>query len=167
MKHEELLEKIKPRNAKVSDKYSANFYAFVRTHKHYLTVLQHGPSGDLYLTDANWNDPEDNWNCIMGAKVWMILCGQKVGPGAGFTGCWAGVLKKDCEDITASFWPDYIKRGRCVFDPTHDGWLMNGESRFTKFGNNCRCNWCGKWFRKKIKKIVKIERKEIWEEVKR
>jgi hypothetical protein len=164
---ETILPKIKPRNIKTSDKYSANLYKFLSQKKHNCVVLLHKPSGDLYLTDQWWKDEKvDNWKVVTGAKVWMILCGKKVGPGSDYTAVWGGVFKSDCEDITETFWPDYIRRGRCVFNPTHDGWLRDDDTRFTTFGNSLHCNWCGKWFRRKIKKVVKIERRAVWEEVK-
>ena len=163
---ETILPKIKPRNIKTSDKYSANLYKFLRKeeNKYKTVVLRHKKTGELYLSGFWWNDKEER--CLTGAKIVMILCGRKTDSSDEYSAYWLGVSVNDCEDITKTFWPDYIRRGRCVFNPTHDGWFRDDDTRFTTFGNNLHCNWCGKWFKRKIKKVVKIERRAVWEEVK-
>lgn len=43
-------------------------------------------------------------------------------------------------EITQWFWSEYVKRGRCVFDPTHEGFMTNIEGRYDTLG---KCLWCG------------------------
>ena len=66
-------------------------------------------------------------------------------------------------DITDWFFKEYAKRGRCIFDKEHHGWWIGEENRFTVINwHSRRCNWCGEWQTRTIKKEVRIKRHEIW-----
>lgn len=82
-------------------------------------------------------------------------------------------------NITEWFIENYIKIGRCLFDPHHTDFMMNTESRYTELllpnyvelanrgeqitdQNTKHCNWCGKTLHKVIKEEVVIKTKETW-----
>lgn len=121
--------------------------------------------GDLWIgkTFKREYDSDD----MKGAIDWMygnslgtILSGSKEKYTV-FANPWNN--KKTVIDITDWFWNEYIRIGRCIWDSNHSGWLAKDDNRFTYVGKNSRrCNWCGKWHHREIKKKVRIERKEIW-----
>ena len=70
---------------------------------------------------------------------------------------------QEYEDITDWFWSEYIKYGRCLLDPEHIGWWQGDDNRFTYINKNSRrCNWCGRWQYRTIKKTVTIKRSDSW-----
>gem|GEM_PF-6434809 len=68
-------------------------------------------------------------------------------------------------DITEWFFKTYEKDGRCIFDREHNKWFLGAENRFTYVNNTRRCNWCGKWQQKEIKKEQTIKQKEVWKDI--
>lgn len=160
----DILPRIKPRNIKVSDKYSSNLYLYVRQRKR-ITMLRHKPTGDYYFTYSNWRD--DEWKHICGARLANVLTGRKTDCSDPYMAVYLGVFYADCEEVTDQFWRDYIRSGRCAFDRNHDRWWLGDENRFTDVGTMKRCNWCGQWFTKHVEKVVKIERRTVWSPVKR
>lgn len=158
----ELLPQIKPRNARVSDKYSANLYRFIRERR-LVTVLFHKPSGQRYLTCSNWR--EDDWPHVTGARIWHVLIATRRPEDC--TAVYVGHLYADCEDITEVFWREYIRKGRCALDPEHERYFQGDEDRFSMIASARRCNWCGLWFRKEVEKVVEIKRITHWVPVER
>lgn len=65
-------------------------------------------------------------------------------------------------DITKWFLDTYEKDGRCIFDREHYKRMLGAEGRFTYINNTRRCNWCGQWQHKQIKKVQTIERVVNW-----
>jgi hypothetical protein len=73
---------------------------------------------------------------------------------------------KHLVDITEWFWNEYLKSDRCIFDREHTGWMQGTENRFTGINKNSKkCNWCGQHLTRRIKKVVTVERKPVWEPV--
>lgn len=155
IEEQELLKKIKPRNIKVSDKYSRNLYLWARQRRS-MNVVDH--KGELYLTTPDWK--EDEWGKLSGTKLIRILC---VGQSA--ESCvYINIPVEECRDVTGEFWSEYIKKGRCHLDPDHEGFMINTDSRFSIIDRNHRvCNWCGREFARRVEKRMTCEFVEVWE----
>lgn len=58
-------------------------------------------------------------------------------------------------------WAQYLKIGRCVFDPEHV-WIHADSPRFNLLSKNRRkCRWCGQLQKRVTKKVVRIQ--ESWQ----
>lgn len=169
------INKIKPKLKGESDKYSWNFYNFLRKQfnkrddgkyiKKQIKVF--------WLTRSQWDgkylefDPS-NLNKGMN-QIIISSFGGKSGyffnsilRGVRLTNYYMPYADEELIDITEWFFNTYEKDGRCIFDRNHDRWMTNTDDRFTYVGNTRRCNWCGEWHHKTIEKKVKIELVDNW-----
>lgn len=163
----ELLNKIKPTNEKISDKYSSNLYKFIKKYKNKYTKVFFHPI-------SNWDGSEVklDMNNLDGSQVYIgeisdedmtgkslmnILTGQKI-----YTVHCYYNIKNDLINITDEFWDKYVDVGRCLFIG-HNGWYQDDcNTRFTYLDDKTRkCNWCEKIQHKRIEEMVR--KKEIWE----
>ncbi len=160
---------IKPKVKGESDKYSWNLYNWMikyKQHKSVFVYLEDGEEFDINNIDfaprniiigTRYSD-----GCISGNRLSSIIY-----KGRGKDDCWAfnklgGWRYKDFHDISDIFWKKYLKLGRCLLYGHSDMWLQGDDNRYTVVNNTRKCNWCGEWQHKEIKKVVKIERKEVW-----
>lgn len=166
----EYLKKIKPSNAnhkeKQSDKYSYLLYEFLKKNKK-MRVLKvfskPGGSYQIYFAEKVYLNPKLTSfpNFVGFASLFNIITGIRKSK---INLCYMIDDFSLAEDITDDFYKKYAKFGRCYWID-HDGALdysEKGKYVYTKTGR--RCTWCGKWFTKKIKKVVTIKRETVWEE---
>jgi hypothetical protein len=179
------LKKIKPKDIKISDKYSANLYKFLKktgygnvyfntnngTMKEKETIELDWNNlraynifiGSNIMDDTyNMNDENINFGQVIAKRLNSILSGVKIyqtGAYCAFGHYW---VNRDWIDITEEFWKRYEQIGRCLFID-HDGWCQDdNNTRFKYIDEDTRiCNWCGKTEHRRIKEVVK--HKEIWE----
>lgn len=170
------LKLIKPKEKSKSDKYSWNLYRFLEKQVKQREIGKYVQKQiKVYWLHRSWWDSshlEFNPNNINSLNQVIISpFGDK---GSGYF--LSQVLrdgKKECYslrvyhpdellDITDWFFSTYEKDGRCIFDRKHNGWMQGTDNRFTYVNNTRKCNWCGQWHKKEIKKVVKIERKVQW-----
>jgi hypothetical protein len=65
-------------------------------------------------------------------------------------------------DITDWFWAEYLKRGRCLMESTHDVGVQYDEARFAVVGEgHRRCNWCG--LNQVLKTAERVVTEQRWE----
>jgi predicted nucleic-acid-binding Zn-ribbon protein len=181
------IEVVKPKE-KVSDKYSIQVYKFltknpcclkvyyqamhpiqvscdenhepVYEYKYFEFDINNFNIKDIYFSCQS-QDLVSKYNEITGATLSRIISDSKNKYELYCYAC--GYSPRKYVDITSIFWSEYVKRGRCIWDRKHNGWLMDDDNRFTYANKNSRrCNWCGEWQHRKINKKVRIERKEIW-----
>ncbi len=168
---------IKPQNKGISDKYSWQLYQYIRKRFPYTKSLNdvrvywdNISSWDGSITNLDENNinirqiiiGKMHSNLLSGSRLLTIM-GQDKDKYEMF--CYhpiGGWKNEQFIDITDWFWKKYIKLGRCLLDKHHNRWWMNDDCRFTYINNTRRCNWCGQWQKKEIKKEVKILRKEKW-----
>lgn len=154
---------IKPKNLKVSDKYSANLYKYLkknpnsRIYMNKTCLIKEVPLtyqiGELSIYNTYVGQLGGNF--LIGNKLIEIL--RKPNKQK-----WA-FMKSDLEieDITDQFMHDYKLIGRCLWDGKHNKWQLGTENRFTYINDNERfCNWCGCHQNKRIEVEV-IEREHI------
>lgn len=162
------VKQIKPKVAKISDKYSWNIYSYLNRHKkdQNLRVYYINNQFDPYNMDLS--------KVLIGFKVCQSndyignTLNQIVREGnrniTTFCFCKFGGFNTDeFINITEIFIKEYLERGRCFLFKHDNIWLLGDENRYTYISNNSRrCNWCGRWEYRKIEKVVTIERKEKW-----
>lgn len=169
MNYKEILKLIKPKVKSQSDKYSWQIYQFINKNKHsrvYFYNKSRWDGSELELDKDNLNIS----NIFIGGNQDSngTICGNSLSTIMGHSRekytTFSFMLWTDGDfiDITDWFWTEYIKLGRCLFDKNHNGWWTNNGDRFTYINNTRKCNWCGQWQHKDIKKVVKIQRKEKW-----
>lgn len=138
---------IKPKNVKTSDKYSSNLYKYFKENPD-VRVFKSKNKNNRSVTEILIGN--SNKEAVTGTtlrhiliddfKQWYILYSEY----------------GEYEDITKTFMSEYIRIGRCVWDTTHDNWMIDSKNRFTNTNENERvCNWCGEVQRKK--EVVKID----------
>lgn len=172
------LKAIKPKERSKSDKYSWYLYQFLNKlfkekeyGKYYQKQLEiHWLHESRW--DGNWLDaPIDGIAKFNLNQILIIPAGKK--NDRSFYHMSAILQKGRSErfalpsqwtttDITEWFFDNYKKDGRCVFDREHINFMQGADSRFTYVNNTRRCNWCGEWHKKEIKKEVKIKRRVQW-----
>lgn len=63
------------------------------------------------------------------------------------------------EEITEEIkWEEYERVGTCALTDLRHRWIYANR-------NSRKCKYCGKWERKAVKTVKKIERFELWEEM--
>lgn len=175
----ELLDKIKPNDIKISDKYSSNLYKFIKK-KGYSNVyfvtrdsIKSKESRELDWNNINMGDiiigsniMKDTFELknkkvidfgqVIGKPLSSIVWGNKLYQDGAYCVFGHSYINRDWIDITDEFWNKYIEIGRCLFI-RHDGCCQDdNNTRFTYIDENTRkCNWCGKIENKRIEKIVK------------
>lgn len=178
------LSKIKPKNVKVSDKYSSNLYKFLKKtgernvyfntnngtmkHKEFVELdWDNLKSYNIYIGSNMMDDTYEvkgkkiDFGQVVAKSLNTILWGRKLyetGAYCGFGHYW---VKRDWIDITNEFWRRYEDIGRCLFID-HESCCKNKEDRFTYLDDDSRkCNWCGKIEHKRTEEVITY--KEIWE----
>lgn len=136
---------IKPKNTKVSDKYSANLYKYFKKNPNSRVFKPKDKNNGSPTKIVFGNIVHDKIICSLMSNILRY----------GFP--YILYLKADeYEDITKTFMDEYIRSGRCVWDKAHNGWLQGSKDRFTYTNENERvCNWCGEVQRKK--EVMKID----------
>lgn len=157
----------KPKDEKVSDKYSSNLYKFLKKYKDTYSKVYFYPinnwDGSEVKFDINNLATEQVYigkvvdDDIIGKSLMNIITGQKIYA----VSCYYNA-KNDWIDITEEFWTRYKDIGRCLFI-RHNGWYQDDyNTRFEYLDDSTRkCNWCSKIQHKRIEE--KILHKEIWE----
>ncbi|WP_079709769.1 hypothetical protein [Paraliobacillus ryukyuensis] len=169
------IKRIKPKTKGESDKYSWNLYRFL--HK----IISNRDEGkyvknqlEVHFVHNSWFDSkylEFDKNKSLNPRQLIILpLGLKNGRSFHSVDSILTRNRSDrfalpnweLTDITDWFFETYERDGRCIFDRSHNGWMLGAKNRFTHVNNTRRCNWCGEWHHKEIKKKVNITRKEVW-----
>jgi hypothetical protein len=162
------INKFKPKDIKISDKYSSNLYKFLKKYNkqgynkvyfnpvdnydgHLIELdMESLPFANIYMGNMIEGDVIGNSlaRIVTGQTLYKLSCNINV--------------KDEWIDITKEFWKRYEAIGRCLFIG-HNSWYQDDyNTRFTYADEITRvCNWCGKTERKRIKEIIK--HKEIWE----
>lgn len=165
----EYIKKIKPSKEnyknKESDKYSFLLYEFLRKNKNMRVLKVYSKefgTYKIYFAERVQLNPKLTSfpNFSLFASLFDILTGTRKSK---INLCYILESFDQAEDITDEFYESYAKIGRCYWIK-HDSGLdysNKGKYVYTKTGR--KCTWCGKWFTKKIKKVVTIEREVIWE----
>lgn len=153
------INSIKPKTPEVSDKYSWGIYKWLKTNGTNFRVLL-DPSKDKTLTRRLNFISDEGGRGTIGSNVHSIMTGQRT------LYCFSLCPLHKYTDVTDWFWSNYLRFGRCMVDPEHSMWFLSDDGRYTMINKNSkRCNWCGKYFKRDIKKQVSIKRVEHWEEV--
>jgi hypothetical protein len=162
------INKFKPNDIKISDKYSSNLYKFLKKYnKQGYNRVYFNPidnyDGHIIELDMNFlpyanifigNMIEDD---LTGNSLARILVGQPLYK----LSCRINV-KDTYIDITVEFWKRYEEIGRCLFIG-HNSWYQDdNNTRFTYTDDDTRvCHWCGKTENRRFEEIIKY--KEIWD----
>lgn len=124
------LSAIDPKNG---DKLSPNLHRFLR-HRRSWSMIQRGTTyrskdGALYF---GFTDERD----FLGAQLMSIL----VKGARAQTYCFI-----NGKDFTPApeVMAEYLRIGRCAFDPAHWHSFQNSEGRYVTKGNRRTCQWCG------------------------
>lgn len=144
------LESIKPKVKGESDKYSWNMYRFLKRHK--LENIFGVMSKDGMMVGTV--DSEGLSGCLVRS---IISSGYRLPIEFWFDKSIFGLR------IMPLYLEEYQRVGRCLMLDHDEPWISGDDNRFRTIGNTRRCNWCGKWQHRTIKKIVKLTRKEVWE----
>ncbi len=137
------IEKFNPKNG---DKYSPNFYKWLRRHyRPEFSVVRGGEFDHLYVGE------DEGW-CFTGKKLMHILC--KIGDPIS---CILNLKTKPTP--VADFWKDYEERGRCAIDPSHNMRFVGDENRYQQNGDARTCRWCGT--RQNL--VTKTHEYQVWE----
>jgi len=168
------INKIKPKIKNQSDKYSWNLYNFLHKQVKQKEVGKYVPKQIkiYWLTHSRWDGKHMEFN-PENLHLMQIIISPFGNKGLGYfmntiltngkAECFSLPWKdEELLDITDWFFDTYEQIGRCIFNLDHDGWLQGGINRFTYVNNTRKCNWCGKWQKKEIKKKVIIERIYNW-----
>ena len=160
------LNNIKPKDIKVSDKYSSNLYKFLTkqiecNHVYFNPIDNYdGHKVELDMNNLSFSNiyigTKRCDNDIIGKSLGTILTTGKIYDLI----CYCN--NKEWIDITEEFWKRYDEIGRCLFIG-HSAWYQDdNNTRFTYIDERTRvCNWCGKVEHKRIEPIIK--EKVIWE----
>lgn len=174
------LNDIKPKVRNKSDKYSWYLYNFLNKlfktkdiGKYYQNQMEIHWLHDSRW-DGGWLDAPTGKDQVKGLNLHQLLilpAGRKHGRTfyhissilqKGKSEHFSLPSKWSTTDITDWFFENYKRDGRCVFDREHIDFMRGTENRFTYVNNTRRCNWCGEWHTKEIKKEVKIKRRVKW-----
>ena len=184
------LKEIKPKNLKISDKYSANLYKYLNKTKHYHVYvdLNEGTFEKPKMVELDWNNlhkysiyigseiMEDTYTSDDGKKsvdfgqvitktLYSILNGRKLYQEGCYCGFGKTYVKRDFKEITDEFWGKYKEIGRCLFISHDETFIKGNENRYTYLDENTRiCNWCGKKQYKHIERETKIIEHIKWED---
>jgi hypothetical protein len=160
------INKIKPKNQKISDKYSAYLYKFLMkqpscNHVYFNPI--DGYDGHIVEFDINnllycniYLGRRKQGSDVIGKSLHGIITQGKYND----LGCYC--FTNDWIDITEEFWKIYEQIGRCLFIG-HNSWYQDdNNTRFTYTDDDTRvCNWCGKTEHRRFEEIIK--HKEVWE----
>ncbi|MGG3890251.1 hypothetical protein [Metabacillus fastidiosus] len=170
------INKIKPKVKDESDKYSWNLYNFLNrlfnksgVGKYYKKQLE-----IHWLHNSRWDGSylEFNKDKLNLNQILILPSGKQhyrgtfyelsLIMGKGKATEFALPYSYETTDITEWFFNTYERDGRCIFDREHNGWWQGDKERFTYINNTRKCNWCGEWHKKEIKKVQVIKREETW-----
>jgi hypothetical protein len=183
MNQKEFLKQIKPKIKGESDKYSWQLYEFLRKNYNRFGI----PNVYYIQTQDSWDSKEEKAIYVdrpfdeNDSRLNYIWIGDNHRDGWYYGNKLSNILGCSREkytvfacpyfnnriiiNITEWFWNEYLKIGRCIWDRSHHGWLVNDDKRFIYVNKNSRkCQWCGLWQHREIEKRVKIERKEVWKD---
>ena len=148
---------------KVHEKYSPNFYKFLSRLPAYLKegklefyIRQYKADGESepgQLTLGYAGDSEGHTE----VRVIQVLCLSRVPREV--SRMFNTVYDPDKNMTWTPFpemWADYMRCGRCAFDPHHNRSFSNNMNRWDfKDADHRTCNWCGlQQVRKKIRRVV-------------
>lgn len=165
-----IIARIKPVKRGESDKYSWNLYRYLKEHRNVRicwysksiingTAIPFESTKSLLSTQTVVLIGESGSS---GNRIANILGNGESGKIVSYS---LGLWQQDkFVDITEWFFREYLRIGRCIFDREHNGLWLGSEGRFTQINRNSRkCNWCGQHQRRRIEKVVKMERRVKWE----
>ncbi|WP_252241591.1 hypothetical protein [Clostridium sp. ZBS18] len=176
------IKQIKPKNIKISDKYSANLYKYLKKHQDFHAYYNRniGTFENPEFKELDWNDfnnadiyigsniIEDIWGDekkidfgqVIGKALSSITWGRKLNEQGAYCAFGGYYINRDWIDITDEFWNKYKEMGRCLFT-SHDSYCEGNKNRFEAIDDNTiQCKWCGKIEHKHIKEIITY--KEEW-----
>lgn len=78
--------------------------------------------------------PDDGY--FVGARLVSVLC---QGPRAG-SACWTDLGPLTLQE---HFWHDYLLKGRCAVDPSHNRLFLGDADRWETKDGMRQCRWCG------------------------
>lgn len=158
-------ELFRPKVRGESDKFSWGIYRFLKKHPG-IRIMYYSKN------DMGEDEPFDPKKSQRPRKIFMLHSGSAM-IGISVSQAMDGKLHEyafsvwDCKkfvDITDWFFKEYAMIGRCLFDREHFGWWWGDGQRFTHINKHSRrCNWCGEWQHRTIKKVVQIKRCEVWQ----
>lgn len=167
------IKSVKPKNVKVSDKYSANLYRFLKKNEHW-GISVFAPQWSMIdgsFKEFDFDDPNcgeiyigfrDDFGWLVGNRLSHITCGMR---GYLESYCYApgdGSFYKNMIEITDWFYSEYKEKGRALWDVSGSMRMVGDEDRFTVIGNTKRCNWSGRWYHKEVVKRQKTDRTDKW-----
>lgn len=167
------VNRYKPKVKNESDKYSWNLYRFLNKQVRQRDIGKYVKKQIkiYWLTHSRWDgrylefEPDN----LRLDQLLISPFGGRVGYSLseilakGYGTEWSFPWKDDeLIDITDWFFSTYERDGRCIFDRGHNGWMLGTDKRFTYVNNTRKCNCCGQWHEKEIRKVQTIERKVYW-----
>lgn len=141
-------------NPSKSDKFSLRLYNFMRNPRikesDYMKTVHRDKEGILWIGSID----KSGW--FTGARLMAILCGVD---SAKRMGCYPNAQSLWKLKEVKSFWPRYLKIGRCAIDPDHKHYFVGGTGRFVQKGKKRTCQWCGQVQSMRIEReVIKHER---------
>lgn len=139
----EYIKSVQPKINGKSDKYSWNIYRYLKRHKgEDIRVFKGLIIGCMSSNGIIGNTIKELMSSYTRQEYW-------------FDGEW--------ETLEEHGWFEkYQKIGRCLLIAHNHAWYEGEDTRFTYVNNTRRCNWCGQWQHKELRKVVKREIKEQW-----
>lgn len=132
---------IKKINPRLGDKYSPNLYKYMRKNKGAQMYARAYKDNDGHVWIGYIHEGD-----FIGARLNAILCnGSKV-----LTFCYS---RFDGLEEIKSFWPGYIRIGRCAIDPEHQTPFL-GDTRWEQKEGIRSCRWCGSFTQKLASRAV-------------
>lgn len=166
------LNRIKPNNIKVSDKFSRKLYKQLKD----ISKEKYHNIKIYWNTSSRWDGSHMPFENVISSDGFTTLNQVMVSPdGNKRTGYFLSSIitgNKKAErfalphtweliDITDWFFDTYEKIGRCMYSP-HNGWLAEDDGRFTYVNNTRKCNYCGEWQQRHVEKVQTIKRVSSW-----
>jgi hypothetical protein len=146
------------------ERYSPNLHAWIDKHTRHLRSKERKRPWPKVLFEPEdaeekrrplivWNDCSCHPSMYTGASIGAVLCFgiERNAPFGSF------VIPDAVE--WEGFWEEYLRIGRCVFDPKHSEFFSGAKKRFIEIGDDRTCAWCGaSQRRERYEATVKKER---------
>ena len=148
---------------KVHEKYSPNFHKFLSRLPAYLKER----GLEFYIRQYKADGEEESGQTTLGyvgdngrhteVNLMRVLCARVMPRNVSSL---LGTVYDPDKNMTwtpfPEMWADYMRSGRCAFDPHHNRSFSNNMNRWDfKDGTHRTCNWCGlQQVSKKIRRVV-------------
>lgn len=161
------LDAIKPRD---DGKYSPNLYRWLNSkrakafgsHQAFEIVGMNGKYADVWRPHLIIIGDGSAERGVGGRNLGDIICGVR--------GVWSQSFHYEpsfkLRDITAEFWAEYERIGRCAWDQGHGLHMVGASNRwnYVAGGRQRECNWCGRVFEAetKVEPVIEFKERTIW-----